>query len=189
MSDKAREFWIYQLATDHITEHFPDVEKWKKSFVEDDLLHHPEIIHVIEHSAYAALKQECEGLRNALREFDDDENWILESQHIDRKTKTGNTDYVYVGKWDPRVFASHAIKGEFLGRTPENERRKPSEFYNPDKQQTIAFQLKQNQIDELKRELEKAKQHDLTIAVMAKDIEQIEKLKAEAAEWKKNETQ
>lgn len=172
---KPREWWI------EINETFDDDEQCQSGLVYsakmlDEILGITShgMIHVIEHSAYAALSRECEELRNALREFDNDDNWSLESQYIDRKTKTGNTDFVYVGKWDPRVFASHAIKGECLGLTPENERRKPSEFYNPDKQQTIAFQLKQNQIDELKRKLEIAKDtHDSLFKSFDRDFKEL----------------
>jgi hypothetical protein len=68
MSDKpevnseAREFWIYQDMRDHVTEHFSDTLKWHQSFIDDQLDNSPEIIHVIEYSAFeaqAVLLDEC----------------------------------------------------------------------------------------------------------------------------------
>jgi hypothetical protein len=72
-----------------------------------------------------------EELETALKEFDNDDNWIIENNYRDRGTKTGRGDWVYVGQWDPRVFSTHAIGGAPLANTTEQQRRKPSDFYEP----------------------------------------------------------
>lgn len=72
-------------------------------------------------------------LREALREFDNDENWLIESSYSNRPTKTGSSDMVYIGKWDPRVFATYALSGTPLPNTDKEHRRKLSAFYEPGK--------------------------------------------------------
>jgi len=76
-------------------------------------------------------ENKVEKLKESLTEFDNDDNWLLESEYIDRSTKTGRTDFVYIGQWDPRVFAGYAIREDYLPNTQQKDRRKLSEFYNP----------------------------------------------------------
>lgn len=64
----------------------------------------------------------------ALKEFSCDENWLIESEYADRPVRSGRTDWVYIGKWDPRVFADHAGK---LPNTKPEERKPLSDFYKP----------------------------------------------------------
>lgn len=78
---RMREFWIYQDIRDHITEHFPDVAEWNQNFIDDDLLHKPEIVHVIEYSAFQKLRDENEALRGALKQIastSDEFSWSRE---------------------------------------------------------------------------------------------------------------
>lgn len=98
---------------------------------------------------------EVEILREALREFDDDENWLIEGSYRDRPSKTGSGDMVFIGKWDPRVFASHALAGTPLPNTEEEHRRKLSAFYEPGK---MASHAAETRIKELEALLAEAKQ-------------------------------
>ena len=66
--EKAKQFWIYQSAQDHVTEYEPDVAKWKQQFIDEDLLHHPEIIHVIEYSALESAQKKIVHLENTINE-------------------------------------------------------------------------------------------------------------------------
>lgn len=61
------------------------------------------------------LEKESVALKQALREFDDDDNWIYKNPPK------------YIGKYDPRVFATKAIKGEYLENTKDGERTTSSQ--------------------------------------------------------------
>lgn len=82
-------------------------------------------------SEVSELNARIKELETSLKEFDTDENWLIESSYKDRPSKTGGADWVYIGKWDPRVFATHAMTGTPLPNTKEDERRTPSKFYEP----------------------------------------------------------
>lgn len=88
------------------------------------------------------LEKKIDLLRTAMDEFDNDDNWLIVSPHIDRKTKTGHSDWVYIGAWDPRVFATAAIKGEPLPNTEPDQRIKLSPYYEPDKAVTKLYEAK-----------------------------------------------
>lgn len=92
---------------------------------------------------YYALAAENQKLKEALREFDNDDNWLLEAEYIDRNNKTGGTDFVFIGKWDPRCFATAALKGEPLDNTKAGERKKLSPFYTPDQKITNLYREKE----------------------------------------------
>ncbi len=86
--------------------------------------------------AVAWLSGELEKLREAMREFDNDDNWLFEHEYADRNVRTGRCDTVYVGKWDPRVFATFAIRGEPFANTGKDESRDLSPFYTPNEKMT-----------------------------------------------------
>lgn len=66
------------------------------------------------------LKAENEKLRKALEEFDNDDNWAFVNKGVDT---------CFIGKYDPRVFATMALKGTPLDNTQEGEQVSTSEFY------------------------------------------------------------
>lgn len=72
-----------------------------------------------------------ESLKGILKQFADDDNWLIENEYADRAIKTIGADWIYIGKWDPRVMASHAINGEYFPNTKPEERKQASEFYRP----------------------------------------------------------
>ena len=81
------------------------------------------------HAELEKLKAENEKLRKALEEFDNDDNWVFVNKYIDREIKTRNVDACFIGKYDPRVFATMALKGTPLDNTQEGEQVSISELY------------------------------------------------------------
>ena len=106
------------------------------------------------------LKEEIEKLKNALNEFANDDNWLIESEYIDRPIKTYSSDWIYIGQWDPRVFSSYAIAGEPLENTNPEKRKKLSDFYKPCKH-TV-------EIEVLKKKLEIAEESLTSIASLSR---------------------
>lgn len=96
------------------------------------------------------VKEENEKLKQALREFANDENWMFESTYIDKKTRSGSTDCVFVGRSDPRVFAEYALRGEFLENTKSGEQIGVSPFYKPDEKITNLYFEKEQLKSKLK---------------------------------------
>lgn len=128
MTDQERETMereVVSYATGHHRILFPDIYEMKafKAGWTTCLARSPEVLR---------LRAEVEKLKTALAEFDNDDNWLLEGRYADRPVRTKGSDRVYIGKWDPRVFATHAIKGDPLPNTKPEERQELSEFYTPD---------------------------------------------------------
>lgn len=88
-------------------------------------------------------------LEIALKEFDNNDNWLIESSYRDRASKTGTGDWVYIGKYDPRVFATHAIMGTPLKNTNKNDRRQLSPFYEPGQPPNWAIKEKINDYEKV----------------------------------------
>jgi hypothetical protein len=113
------------------------------------------------------LLDEVKRLNKALSEFNNDDNWLIESEYIDRAVKTGRSDWVYVGKWDPRVFAAYAIAGDSLLNTPKNERRSLTPFYTPDQKLTNLCKER----DAIKAQLESSLEGTAEYAKRLRDAE------------------
>jgi uncharacterized protein YbaA (DUF1428 family) len=96
-------------------------------------------VKVVEESALDAANAEISHLRKAVKEFDNDNNWILATDHVDRETRTGRTDFVFVGMYDPRVLATAALDGRPFNNTPHDFERKLSDFYTPKESITKLF--------------------------------------------------
>lgn len=91
------------------------------------------------------LKSELQAVKESLKEFSNHDNWLYESEALDRGVKSGNHDWVYIGKWNPMVFAHYAsegktIDGTRLELTKKEERSPLSSFYKPDEKITTLAQ-------------------------------------------------
>ncbi len=89
----------------------------------------------------AAESAEIARLKEILEEFNDDDNWMLEGDYIDRPSKTGRSDMIYIGIWDPRVLAANAIAGtaEYFTRTKPEQRKKLNSAWKSDERLTEAY--------------------------------------------------
>jgi hypothetical protein len=114
----------------------------------------------------ARLKERVDGLKEALKEFDTDENWMIESSYIDRPIKTVGSDWVYIGQWDPRIFSTKAIEGKPLPNTKLHERKNLSDFYKPNPYATQKFLSMEEKIQSLQSENARLKEM-IDVAVKA----------------------
>lgn len=68
--------------------------------------------------------------RKALDEFDNDDNWTVRYKYKDTETFTRcGADRVFIGKYDPRVFATKALSLQPLPNTKYGEQLELTHFY------------------------------------------------------------